>query len=48
VIQGVEIGAGAVVGAGAAVVRDIHPGARVAGVPARPLRDTEPSSEARR
>jgi UDP-perosamine 4-acetyltransferase len=34
---GVVIGAGAVVGAGAAVVEDVGPGARVAGVPARPV-----------
>jgi sugar O-acyltransferase (sialic acid O-acetyltransferase NeuD family) len=34
---GVVIGAGAVVGAGAAVVDDVAPGARVAGVPARPV-----------
>jgi sugar O-acyltransferase (sialic acid O-acetyltransferase NeuD family) len=34
---GISIGAGAVVAAGAAVVEDIPPGARVAGVPARPI-----------
>lgn len=34
---GVSIGAGAVIAAGAAVVEDIAPGARVAGVPARPI-----------
>jgi UDP-perosamine 4-acetyltransferase len=34
---GVVIGAGAVVGAGAAVVENLAPGARVAGVPARPV-----------
>lgn len=34
---GVVIGAGAVVGAGAAVVEDVAPGARVMGVPARPV-----------
>jgi UDP-perosamine 4-acetyltransferase len=48
VIQGVEIGAGAVVGAGATVLSDVPPGARVAGVPARPLRGTDPSDEERR
>jgi|SRR6185437_2593252 len=37
VMQGVVIGAGAVVGMGAAVLRDLPEGARVAGVPARPL-----------
>ena len=35
--QGIAIGAGAVVGSGAVVVRDVEPGAVVAGVPARPL-----------
>ena len=34
---GITIGAGAVIGAGAAVVEEIAPGARVAGVPARPV-----------
>jgi UDP-perosamine 4-acetyltransferase len=48
VIQGVSIGTGAVVGAGATVLRDVPPGARVAGVPARPLRVVDPSCEARR
>jgi UDP-perosamine 4-acetyltransferase len=37
VIEGVQIGAGALVGAGAAVIADVPDGARVAGVPARPL-----------
>jgi sugar O-acyltransferase (sialic acid O-acetyltransferase NeuD family) len=37
VIEGVRIGAGALVGAGAVVIRDVPEGARVAGVPARPL-----------
>jgi UDP-perosamine 4-acetyltransferase len=37
VIEGVRIGAGALVAAGAVVVRDVPDGARVAGVPARPM-----------
>lgn len=38
---GVVIGAGAVVGAGAAVVDNVAPGARVMGVPARPVQGPE-------
>jgi UDP-perosamine 4-acetyltransferase len=37
VIEGKRIGAGALVAAGAVVVADVEEGARVAGVPARPL-----------
>jgi sugar O-acyltransferase (sialic acid O-acetyltransferase NeuD family) len=37
VIEGVRIGPRALVGAGAVVIRDVPEGARVAGVPARPL-----------
>jgi UDP-perosamine 4-acetyltransferase len=37
VIEGVRIGPEALVGAGAVVIRDVAEGARVAGVPARPL-----------
>jgi sugar O-acyltransferase (sialic acid O-acetyltransferase NeuD family) len=37
VIEGVRIGEGALVAAGAVVIRDVPEGARVAGVPARPL-----------
>jgi sugar O-acyltransferase (sialic acid O-acetyltransferase NeuD family) len=37
VAPGITVGAGAVVGAGAAVTAEVLPGARVAGVPARPL-----------
>ncbi|MFN3410425.1 MAG: acyltransferase [Limisphaerales bacterium] len=38
VLKGVRIGARAVVGAGAVVTRDVPPGAVVAGVPARQIR----------
>ncbi len=37
VIEGVQIGRGALVAAGAVVIADVPDGARVAGVPARPL-----------
>jgi sugar O-acyltransferase (sialic acid O-acetyltransferase NeuD family) len=37
VIEGIAIGADALVAAGAVVIRDVPDGARVAGVPARPL-----------
>jgi acetyltransferase-like isoleucine patch superfamily enzyme len=37
IMCGVTIGEGSRVGAGAVVVADVHPGATVAGVPARPL-----------
>ena len=35
VLEGREIGEGAIVGAGAVVTRDVAPGAKVMGVPAR-------------
>jgi sugar O-acyltransferase (sialic acid O-acetyltransferase NeuD family) len=37
VIESVRVGDGALVGAGAVVIRDVPDGARVAGVPAKPL-----------
>jgi sugar O-acyltransferase (sialic acid O-acetyltransferase NeuD family) len=37
VLPGVRVGAGGFVGAGAVVIRDLEPGAVVAGVPARPI-----------
>jgi acetyltransferase-like isoleucine patch superfamily enzyme len=39
ILKGVTIGAGAVVAPGAVVVRDVAPGAHVAGNPARPVED---------
>lgn len=41
IVGDVRVGAGAVVGANAVVVRDIAPGVRVGGVPARPI-DSSP------
>ena len=38
ILKGITIGEGAIVGAGAVVTRDVAPGARVGGVPARALR----------
>jgi tetrahydrodipicolinate N-acetyltransferase len=38
ILGGLRIGAGALVGAGAVVTKDVEPGAVVAGTPARPLR----------
>jgi UDP-perosamine 4-acetyltransferase len=37
-IERIGIGAGALVAAGAVVIRDVPAGARVAGVPARPMK----------
>jgi UDP-perosamine 4-acetyltransferase len=38
IIQKIAVGEGALVAAGAVVVEDVSPGARVAGVPARPMK----------
>lgn len=45
VIPGIEIGDGALVAAGATVIRDVLPNVRVAGVPARPMEIGNASGE---
>lgn len=47
IMPGVTIGRGALVGASALVLRDVPPGARVAGVPARELSSTRPPASTR-
>jgi len=45
ILAGVTIGEGAIVGAGAVVTKDVAPYAIVAGVPAKVLREIDPSSQ---
>jgi UDP-2-acetamido-3-amino-2,3-dideoxy-glucuronate N-acetyltransferase len=45
IMCGIEIGARAMIGAGAVVTRDVPPGAVVAGNPARVLRSTRPENQ---
>jgi len=44
VLEGVRVGEGAVVAAGAVVIDDVPPGAVVAGVPARVIKRAEETS----
>jgi len=37
IVPGITVGKGAVIGAGSVVTKDVAPGARVAGVPAKPI-----------
>jgi acetyltransferase-like isoleucine patch superfamily enzyme len=45
VLEGVRVGAGAVVAAGAVVIEDVPPGAVVAGVPARVIKQAAETDE---
>ena len=48
ILPGIVVGPGATVGAGAVVTRNVAPGARIAGVPARPVSAPRPAARAGR
>jgi 2,3,4,5-tetrahydropyridine-2-carboxylate N-succinyltransferase/tetrahydrodipicolinate N-acetyltransferase len=47
VLEGVHVGAGSVVGAGAVVTKDVEPNTVVAGVPARKIKDIDDKTKSK-